>query len=49
MKGVAATNCESVAQQTGLEKPEINLVFIAESHDTRYEKYSVLRPFDAAS
>ena len=49
MKGVAATNCESVAQQTGLERPEINLVFIAESHDTRYEKYSVLRPFDAAS
>lgn len=46
VKDVAATNCETVAQQTGLEAPEISLVFIAESHDTRYEKYSVLRPLD---
>ena len=46
VKGVAATNCENIAQQTGLKTPEINLVFIAESHDTRYEKYSVLRPME---
>ena len=46
IKGAAATNCENIAQQTGLEAPEIKLVFIAESHDTRYEKYSVLRHLD---
>ena len=48
-KDIAAANCESFAQQTGLETPEINLVFIAESHDTRYEKYSVLRPIATLS
>lgn len=46
VENVPAADCESIAQQTGMEKPEINLVFIAQSHDTRYEKYSVLRPLD---
>lgn len=46
MENVPAASCELIAQQTGLETPEINLVFIAQSHDTRYDKYSVLRHLD---
>ena len=34
VENVPAADCESIAQQTGMEKPEINLVFIAQSHDT---------------
>ena len=46
MEDVSAADCESIAQQTGLSAPEINLVFLAQAHDTRYDKYSVLRPMD---
>jgi len=46
MENVPAADCGSIAEQTGLETPEIHLVFVAQSHDTRYEKFSVLRPFE---
>ena len=46
VENIPAIDCETVAQQTGFEKPEVNLVFIAQSHDTRYDKFSVLRPMD---
>ena len=49
MEKVSGADCESVAGQTGLENPEIYLVFVAESLDTRYDKYSVLRPIDGVS
>ncbi|MBQ3000335.1 MAG: hypothetical protein IJD63_01160 [Oscillospiraceae bacterium] len=44
MENISAGDCTSVAGQTGLETPEINLVFIAKSPDTRYDSYGVLRP-----
>ena len=45
-----AGNIEAVdyASQVKLEEPEIRLVFLAESGDTRYEKYSVLRSLHVA-
>ena len=46
MEDIAASDCETVAGQTGLQTPEINLVFLADSHDTRYDKFSVLRHLD---
>ncbi len=46
VENIAAADCQSLAEQIGFEKPEINLVFIAQSHDTRYDKYSVLRHLD---
>ncbi len=49
MENISGANCEAVAGQTGLATPEIHLVFIADSYDTRYDKYSVLRPLDGAS
>lgn len=45
--GVAA-NAANIAQQTGLENPAVNLVFLTEVHDTRFDAYSVLRPLEAA-
>ena len=42
--GEAAT----LAQQTGLTDTAVNLVFLTEVHDTRFDAYSVLRPLDAA-
>ncbi len=44
VQNVAAADCESYASTTGLPNPQVNLVFFADSHDTRYDKYSVLRP-----
>lgn len=42
--GQAAT----LAGQTGLADTAVNLVFLTEVHDTRFDTYSVLRPLDAA-
>lgn len=41
-------NAAGIAQQTGLADPEIRLVFVTTLHDTRFDKYSVLRPLSAA-
>lgn len=48
MEGVAAANAALIAQQTGLANPAVNLVFLTEVHDTRFDAYSVLRPLEAA-
>lgn len=44
VQDIAAADCESYANKIGLPNPQVNLVFFAQSHDTRYDKYSVLRP-----
>ena len=43
-----AADAANIAQQTGLENPAVNLVFLTEVHDTRFDAYSVLRPLEAA-
>jgi hypothetical protein len=48
MEGIAAANLSSVALESGLEDPEVNLVFMTEVHDTRFDVYSVLRPLSTA-
>lgn len=48
LEGVAAASAAGVAQQTGLADPAVNLVFLTEVHDTRFDVYSVLRPLSAA-
>lgn len=48
LKSAAAAQAEAIAQQTGLEKPDIRLVFLTEIHDTRFDAYGVLRPLAAA-
>ena len=44
LQNVGAGSVASVAQQTGVADPTINLVFIANTNDTRFNDYSVLRP-----
>lgn len=47
--GVSAAGIgQAAAAQKDLSEPEIRLVFLAESGDTRYEKYSVLRSLHVA-
>lgn len=46
--GVAAAQAETVAAQSGVADPAINLVFLTEVHDTRFNAFSVLRPLNSA-
>ena len=48
LEAAEASEAASLAQQTGIENTAVNLVFLTEVHDTRFNVYSVLRPLDAA-
>jgi len=48
LKDVSAAGIAPAANQADVSDPEIRLVFLAESGDTRYEKYSVLRSLHVA-
>lgn len=41
-----ASKAASVAAETGLENPAVNLVFITDSFDTRFDEYGTLRPIE---
>lgn len=44
LDGVAAAEAASLAAQTGLENPDVRLVFLTDLRDTRFDDYGVLRP-----
>jgi hypothetical protein len=46
--GVSAAGIAQSASQMKISGPEIRMVYLAESGDTRYEKYSVLRSLHVA-
>lgn len=46
--GIAASEVATIAQQVQVSDPTINLVFLTEVHDTRFDRYSVLRPLSGA-
>lgn len=46
--GADAADAATVAESTGMENPEVRLVFLTDLHDTRFEIYSVLRPISSA-
>ena len=48
LSGVGAKDVEITAAQSTVTDPEIRLVFIADTNDTRYDTYSVLRSLDVA-
>lgn len=48
LEHVAAAEAASVAVQTGLADPTVNLVFLTEVNDTRFDTYGVLRPLSSA-
>lgn len=48
MENVGAKNISTIASQMNIEDPEVRLVFIANTNDTRFDEYSVLRPITIA-
>ena len=40
----AAAQAETLANQFGFEDPQVRVVFLTDIHDTRFDKFSVLRP-----
>lgn len=48
LEGVSAENVAARVSLLTVEEPQIRLVFVAETNDTRYNEYGVLRPIDAA-
>lgn len=48
LENVAAQNVGFTASQVTLTNPQIRMVFLATTNDTRYNEYSVLRPLSSA-
>ncbi len=48
LEGIEAAEADQTAKDSGVADTAVNLVFLAESHDTRYDAYSVLRPLASA-
>lgn len=44
LSGVSGKDVEITAAQSTLTDPQIRMVFLAETNDTRFDEYSVLRP-----
>ena len=49
LEQIPAKNVGLAASQVTITDPDIRLVFIAETNDTRYDAYGVIRPIDAAA
>ena len=48
LTGMDASQAASAAQNSGVADTAVNLVFLTELHDTRFNVYSVLRPLSGA-
>lgn len=48
LENAEPAQAKALAEGTGLEEPEIYVVFITELHDTRFDDYGVLRPLSGA-
>lgn len=48
VESAAAAEAAGIAAESGVADPTIQLVFLTEVHDTRFDAYSVLRPLDSA-
>ena len=49
LENIPAKNVGLVASQVLITDPDIRLVFMADTNDTRYDDYGVMRPIDSAS
>lgn len=47
LENISAIQAANVANQTGFEDPSIQVVFLTEYHDTRFDEFGVLRPINA--
>lgn len=48
LQNAEASQVATIAQESGLAEPQIQLVFLTDVHDTRFDAYGVLRPLSAA-
>ena len=48
LSGISGIDIADTAAQTGFEDPTIQLVFLTDSGDERFDEYCVLRPLEAA-
>ena len=48
LSGVEAQNVGAVIAQSKIENPEIHIVFLVDTNDTRYDAYGVMRPLSAS-
>lgn len=48
MENVAAADLQTIAEKVGTDNPSVHLLFYADSDDTRYDEYCVLRPLASA-
>lgn len=48
LAGTSAVEAKTLAEQSGLEDTAVDLVFITENNDTRFDVYGVLRPIGVA-
>jgi hypothetical protein len=48
LSGVEAKEVGAKAAQANLEEPQIRLVFLADTNDTRFDEYGVLRPIEVS-
>ena len=46
LTGISASDAATIAAQALVSDPAKQVVFLTESHDTRYEEFGVLRPLD---
>jgi hypothetical protein len=46
--GADALGAQTIAENSGVADTTINLVFITDLYDTRFDEYSVLRPLSFA-
>ena len=48
LKDATASSLKTLATETGLEDPQVRLVFITDANDTRFDEFGVLRPLNTA-
>lgn len=48
LSGVSAKDVSVIAAQSAIAEPELHMVFIADTNDTRYDTYGVLRSLEVA-
>ena len=48
LSGVEAKEVGAKASQFTFENPEVRLVFLADTNDTRFDAYGVLRPMEVS-
>jgi len=49
VKNAVAIDADSIAESAGVEDTAVNLVFVTDLYDTRFDVYSVLRPIASVS